>query len=166
MDEQNRQDEIKHHAERQAESRKRWARGPWDNEQTDREEFEHLGLSCIVQRGGSGAWCGYVGISPGHRLHGMGYSGTYDAAGEYTGSPVADLNIHGGITYADKCSGSVCHIPKPGQPEDVWWLGFDCAHYRDLTPTNGDYTGWDGIYRDIEWVKEETRRLAEQLVAQ
>jgi hypothetical protein len=51
------------------------------------------------------------------------------------------IYVHGGLTFADSCSdevredgGGICHIPYPGRPADVWWLGFDCAHCDDLSP--------------------------------
>ena len=28
----------------------------------------------------------------------------------------------------------ICHIPDQGEPDDVWWLGFDCLHGGDLAP--------------------------------
>lgn len=160
MKPESREENIQAHSARMAEDRKHWGPGPWEFEKSNREEFEHLGLPCIVQRGGSGAWCGYVGISPGHPLHGKSYGGRYEGE-EYVPSPVSDLRVHGGITYASECAGSICHIPKPGEAEDVWWLGFDCAHYQDRTPGLADLGG--DIYWDLDLVKAETRRLAEQL---
>ena len=29
---------------------------------------------------------------------------------------------------------SRCHIPLPGESDNVWWLGFDCGHYMDVQP--------------------------------
>lgn len=160
-----REEGIAGHAARMAKARKSpyWKRGPWDSE-PDREEFEHLGLPCIIQRGGGGAWCGYVGIVPGHPLHGKGYGGHYEGE-EYVFSPVSELRVHGGITYAESCRGGVCHAPRPGEPAELWWLGFDCAHYMDLTPTNSDYADYGAWYWNAADAKRETRRLAEQLKA-
>src|SRR5215510_304522 len=34
----------------------------------------------------------------------------------------------------------ICHTPSPGEPDNVWWLGFDCCHLGDLYPkTHGRY---------------------------
>src|SRR5690606_18441494 len=29
---------------------------------------------------------------------------------------------------------SVCHVADAGEPDHVWWFGFDCAHCDDLSP--------------------------------
>jgi hypothetical protein len=111
----------------------------------------------------SGHWCGYVAVPPGHPCHGCGY----DAA------VVEEVEVHGGLTYAARCSGTICHVPKPGTSDDVWWFGFDCAHVLDLVPahraldrfldrTRPDRISHD-VYRDQAYVEAETRRLAEQL---
>lgn len=161
--------EIGAYEKRAAEWRKNWARGEWDNE-PNREEFEHAGLPCILQRGPSGAWCGYVGISPGHPLHGIGYSGTTDKDGNYSSSPVSDLDVHGGITYAEHCAGSICHVPKPGESEHAWWLGFDCAHSGDLSPKSLKFDEDNGYgpspyetYKTMSYARRQTERLAKQL---
>lgn len=141
-------------------ARETWPPGPpWDNE-PDREEFEHAGLPCIVNRATAGAWCGYVAVPPGHPFHGK----------DYNHEDVEGLDVHGGLTYANACQGKICHVPKPGEPDDVWWFGFDCNHYRDVAPgmlafgmEHGLTSGLDGIYRDIHYVKAETKQLAEQL---
>lgn len=103
-----------------------------------------------------GAWCGYVGVPPGHPWHGQPYDDV-------------DAGVHGGLTYAEACQGSVCHVPKPGEPDDVWWLGFDCGHYQDAVPAmiamGYRSLGLDGTYRDQAYVTAETKRLADQAMA-
>lgn len=127
--------------------RSTWGKGPWDSE-PDREEFQHEGFPCLVNRGGMGAWCGYVAVPPGHWAYGKGYSSV-------------NVSVHGGLTYAGQCSGSICHVPAPGEPDDVWWLGFDANHWCDLAPDSR--LGSHGEYRDIEYVKEQCRELVAQL---
>lgn len=127
-----------------------WGPGPWQDE-PDRVEFEHLGFPCLMVRQKShGGWCGYVAVPPGHPWHGAGYD--------------LDVEIHGGITYGEKCAGEICHVPKPGEPDDVWWLGFDCAHAWDFSPAR-DRT-WprfgDEVYRTAAYVRGQCARLAEQ----
>lgn len=132
-----------------AKARKGWRKGPWDHE-PDRKEFKHAGLDCLLQRTPMGHWCGYVGVGREHPLHGA--SGSDRRTDE--------LEVHGGITYARACNGVVCHKPAPGEPDALWWFGFDCAHFGDLSP------GWKtGVYRDIDYVEQQTRHLAEQLAA-
>lgn len=132
--------------------RSKWSSGPWDNE-PDRVDFEHAGLPCLLLRNPFGAWCGYAAVPPGHPLHG-------------TDADDAELDVHGGVTYADRCQSPICHVPKPGEPDDVWWFGFDCAHFRDLVP--GMPLGLlppHGIYRDVNYARTETESLAAQLRA-
>ena len=127
--------------------RSTWGRGPWDAE-PDRVEFEHAGLPCLLRRNRSGVWCGYAAVPPDHPWHGTHYD-------------EVPVDVHGGLTYADACQGSICHVPKPGEPDNVWWFGFDCANLGDLVP--GLWA--DGDYRDMAYVRTETTRLAQQLAA-
>jgi len=66
-----------------------------------------------------------VAVPPGHPFHGKGWKEVED-----------HLEIHGGITYAEACAGHICHVPEPGEPDNVWWLGFDCAHAFDRRPAS------------------------------
>lgn len=144
--------------------------GPWDDE-PDREEWRAFGLPCLVRRGPSGAWCGYVGLPSSHPYHGVSYSDPLCGhAGCYDHN--IDVYVHGGLTYAASCDGDettgICHVPQEGEEDNVWWLGFDCAHAGDLTPKHDGLlsrfaTEHGYTYRDIAYVKGETTRLAEQL---
>lgn len=133
-----------------------WRRGAWDSE-PDKIQWKDAatGLPCLIVRGPSGALCGYAGVSSSHPLHGQ----SYDAADE--------IEVHGGLTYSDGCGhgredSGICHKPSPGEPDNVWWFGFDCAHYGDLSPRH-DREYADGIYRDVAYVTREVARLALQL---
>ncbi len=47
----------------------------------------------------------------------------------------------------------------------IWWLGFDCSHYDDYTPSYSKLRIREhGEYRDIEYVKAEIESLAAQLM--
>lgn len=93
------------------------------------------------------------------------------------GQMVGEIEVHGGLTYSDKCTGKICHVPEPGESDDVWWFGFDCAHAGDYLPAFerrddpvlglGCKTGWGGVieYRDIPYVQAECATLAKQLAA-
>ena len=145
-----------------------WGPGEWQDE-PDRLEWRHAsGLPCLVVRGPLGALCGYVGVPPEHPL----YMRDYDDC---------DVRAHGGLTYSDHCQGKICHKPGPGEERDIWWLGFDCGHYRDITPSTRALlakvdpfgiarrellTYGDGeTYRTIGYVRAEVERLAEQVAA-
>ncbi len=141
--------------------------GPWQSE-PDRVEFEHEGFTCLLVRGGS-SWCGYVGVAPGHPWHGKNYDEVQ--APNEDGEPDY-VNVHGGLTYSAECGGSVCHVPKPGEPEHLWWLGFDCAHSGDLCAyeliegRRDRFNGhWYDTYKTVEYTRRETVRLADQAKA-
>lgn len=103
--------------------RESWGPGPWQDE-PDLVEWRHeSGLPCLVVRGPTGAWCGYVGVPGSHPWFGHEY-------GQHEGLDGA----HGGLTFSGPCGGHICHVARPGEPEHVWWFGFDCAHAFDLAP--------------------------------
>lgn len=143
-----------------------WGEGAWQAE-PDKLQWidEATDLDCLIVRNRMGGLCGYVGLPPGHPLHGQA---------DYMD---IDVDVHGGLTFADSCheegavESSICHVPFPGRPDNVWWLGFDCGHWMDLLPAMvaheqalgfppvpGDY-----VYRDVAWVRAECARLAQQL---
>jgi hypothetical protein len=141
-----------------------WGQGPWLSE-PDRLQWidSATGLSClIVRQSTSGHLCGYVAVPPGHPAHGTDYSGMYDCT-----------EVHGGLTYSNSCEGTVCHVPEPGQPDNVWWFGFDCAHGEDFSPGSEAFFAKRGLhfdnshktYRTVEYVKAECSNLAQQLAA-
>ena len=133
----------------------RLVQGPWKGE-PDKIQWQDpdTGLPCLMVRGPVGAWCGYVGVPRSHPAYGV----HYDAVG--------DVDAHGGLTFAGPCQENrdgVCHVPDPGEPDDVWWLGFDCAHVGDRCPSLRVTIGDE--YRDMVWVREEVTDLARQLGA-
>lgn len=137
----------------------KWPRGEWDAE-PDKMQWQDdaTGLPCLVVRGPVGALCGYVGVAEGHPLHGKSYS---DDA-------VYDVRVHGGLTFDGPCQErehGICHIPAPGDPDPVWWFGFDCAHGGDKAPAYDHGILSDGDYRNLAYVQNECRELAEQLKA-
>jgi hypothetical protein len=147
----------------------KWDDGPWKSEPDKAQWIDAAtGLDCLIHRGPSGALCGYVGVPPGHRFHGSDYSAVlFDTEDGDSSYP----EVHGGLTFSDSCAETtredgrgICHIPEPGRPADVWWLGFDCAHSGDLCPSYD--RSWEyGTYRDLEYVKREVESLARQLAA-
>lgn len=137
----------------------KWGDGPWLDE-PDRLEFRHQGLPCLITRNPvMGNLCGYVAVPPGHPWHSK------------SDPPVVD--VHGSCNYANACSGHICHVPEPGESDNVWWFGFDCAHGHDFVP--GYMMAFPsellpklfttGTYRDLPYVDSQVRSLAEQLHA-
>lgn len=102
-------------------------------------------MDCLIVENGMGFLCGYVAVTEGHPAFQKDYNDV-------------DVNVHGGLTYADFCqeNGKICHVPLPGRPHKVWWLGFDCAHGWDI-PRLG------GTLKDETYVKAECESLAKQL---
>ncbi len=158
--------------------------GPWMTEPDKVVWKTAAGLPGMIVRNKSGNLCGYVAVTKGHPCYEDSYLSRYekDADGEddYNRplpNPVDDLRVHGGITYGNKCGGHICHVPEPGDPDDVWWLGFDCAHSGDWSWSDAapylkdlrklpapDGSPWPAdVYRDLSYVRHEVESLAEQL---
>lgn len=166
-----------------------WGEGPWQDE-PDKIQWkdEASGFACLVKRNHHGAWCGYVGLPPQHPFYEKGYSEVYELSPKW--GEDGYLDIHGGLTYSNHCAegpeeSSICHVPDPGEPDDVWWLGFDCAHSGDLVPrmvadnrrraleaieTTGSSWPWGELpgeppdrYRDVTYARGEVTSLAAQL---
>lgn len=102
--------------------------------------FMHAGFRCEVRRNPHlGTLCGYMDIPPCHPWYGLDYGAIHERHPQ--------LDVHGGLTYADK-------------NDDYWRIGFDCAHAGDLIP--GFETNFPGeTYRDQTYVERELRLLAE-----
>lgn len=143
-------------------NKKDWGPGPWRDE-PDRHEFRCLGLPCLAARNTdvTGSWCGYVGIPKGHSLYGKHYRDL-------------SLDVHGGLTFSSECSGHICHVPKKGESDHVWWVGFDCSHGNDISPAmvllENKVLGLPNpfrkkfqSYKDLNYVKKQIRRLARQV---
>ena len=96
------------------------------------------------------------------------------------------LNAHGGITftnfgerYPEFPERGVYHESSPGEtePERVWWIGFDCAHYGDMQPFMLLTEMWMNppfdntiilddpnlTYKDFEYVRNECKKIVDQL---
>ncbi len=189
---------MESYGSRLAKARAEWPAGPW-TEEPDRLEWRRHGMPCLVLRNGQGAWCGYVGVAPGHPLHGVEYGQETPAlaealekrkgspiganpsmaimlaclSGEVKPTPDLVIQVHGGLTFSSACRGPICHVPAEGEPENVWWFGFDCIHSGDISPFDAvmarDRPEWfyklngHDVYRDIVYARAETESLADQL---
>ena len=138
----------------------KWGEGPWlDEPEKVQWADPATGLPCLARRNvRMGQWCGYVGVAEGHPLF---------------GTDGDDLEVHGGVTFTSTCSDegdeseAICHVPGEGDPDHVWWFGWDCGHASDQIPYMAHVDPdlkWPGEeYRTLAWVKAECARLAEQL---
>lgn len=143
-----------------------WPSGEWDSE-PDKMQWpdETTGLPCLaVRHPRSGHWCGYVGVAEGHPMFQKGYDD-------------CEPEAYWGLTFADMCrpgeteTTGICHVPAAGEPEHVWWLGFDCAHCDDFSPRDaarfndgypfGQIEGTS--YKTLGFVRNQCARLAAQL---
>lgn len=146
----------------------------WDSE-PDKVHWKDsaTGMDCLAVRSPTrGNWCGYVAVREGHPAFGKDYGEARRADGDY-------LEAHGGLTFSGFCDPhegagperGICHVPYPGDPDHVWWLGFDCAHAWDYSPDDLKRSaegypwtiGHDQQYRTLNFVKRECAQLAAQL---
>jgi hypothetical protein len=144
---------------------------------------------CAVIFSDMGHRCGYVGITDKHPLFGLNYSDSHaclelDDSWErrsiddrtpmipllcYSfGRPISldiCINVHGGITYADR--DSLYPVTNGG----LWWFGFDCGHYNDARDFSDPLTHetyrncyiHQGIIRTLDYCVSECNKMANQL---
>jgi hypothetical protein len=144
-----------------------WGDGPWQGE-PDKEQWTDpaTGYACLLKRSSfSGSLCGYVGVPEGHPWHGRSPAGIAPGGRELT---YGELCQEGPDEY------TICHVPGPGEPDALYWLGFHCGYIRDIQPgreARDREHGWPPIrdggetYKTAEYVKEECARLAAQAAA-
>lgn len=148
--------------------RSRWPRGAWDSEPDQaRWTDEDTGLACLAKRHRQkGHWCGYVGVDSRHSWYGVSQAELEDAA-----------EIHGAVTFAGRCdegpvAQTACHAEEPGEPDELWWIGFHCHHAWDCSPVDlveeaarGEWVAREAgeDYRTLGYVQSECRRLARQM---
>jgi len=124
-------------------------------DEPDRDEFEYAGLKCLILRHPEiGHLCGYVAVPKGYLCYGRHHDHLpYD--------DIFPIQVHGGLTWSKSGDGKTW-------PEGYWWLGFDCAHAWDLAPymlglIPHTPIGIHGTYRNLQYVREETGKLASQI---
>jgi len=108
-------------------------------------EFEYAGLKCLILRDKFLFLGGYVGLPPGHPH----YEKHFKDIG---------VEVHGGLTFSGRGDGE-------RREKGYWWVGFYCDRPGDRVPAR-EYPDRGGeVYRDIEYVRGEVKKLAEQLRA-
>lgn len=174
-----------------------WGDGPWEHEPDKMQwQDEATGLPCMVLRNFMGVWCGYVGVTEGHPWYQVEYDGCPISCKEEDCDHRLDmvLRVHGGLTFSSSCQEvgpmekRICHVPGHGEPDNVWWFGFDCGHAFDFIPefevgevprllgeqpdlpnlmaqlsTGRDRFGLPVAYRTLDYVREQCVALARQL---
>jgi len=128
------------------------------------KQFNYKGFECVVLGVSAGHRCGYISVSePSEYMLEDAYS--------------LDFDVHGGITY-----GSSSNEYPIQSDEEIFWLGFDCAHYMDAkdmnllkelaSPDQYDYAlemelkfpMRDQVVRTTDYVEEQLKSLADQII--
>ena len=126
-----------------------WSEGPWMDEPDQiRWDDESTKLPCLIFRGELGQLNGYVGVQK-HPYYNL----------PYDDAKIEALQVHFGVNLAGTHS----------EYGDIWWFGFDCAHYTDVIPkllASMKSSFPDAVYRDIEYVTKQCEQLAQQLLSQ
>jgi hypothetical protein len=118
----------------------------------------HKGYQWITVHNMMGYRCGYVRLPKGHPWHSKDYCDVD-----------REVNVHGGLTFGE------ADTPCDGEgKDDAWWIGFDCAHSRDLPDDTLPYDKrlpWDSFdksnktkatVKDQAYVETECKRLCSQ----
>lgn len=132
-----------------------WGAGPWEDE-PDLVAWTHKGVPCLVVRSPvTGSFCGYTAVTPQH-IH---YR-------RDCGKP--NVECHGGLTYSGEIEGF---------GGEVWWFGFDTAHFGDYLPAImgpglgralgleiAGIAGRATTYKALPYVRAEVESVAVQLM--
>lgn len=101
-----------------------------------------------------GHLCGYLGVPLAHPW-----------AKYQTNDWDIPANVHGGITFSAVSTKDKPHLDYDGQPYpsdipmDIFWVGFDCAHW-------GDWTKYSFDSKDHKWTRDEVFSELTQLAEQ
>lgn len=139
-----------------------WAPGPWDDEPDKVTWVDPVSkLDCMMIRNDHGSWCGYAGVPEGHPFFGKDCDECLQNPPcdkpycEHDAATIAQ-SAHGGLTFSGPCQTGehaiICHVPRDGRPDTVWWFGFDCAHAWDLSP--GLSALLDNVYLETGQIRE------------
>lgn len=144
-----------------------------------------------------GHYCGYIAVPSGHPWYGQDYNDlnvrvhgglTYGHASHYghalelarLTARISDCQESGDepmrVFYQRHLNAESEHAGEecenlPSHSLDLWWFGFDCAHYLDASSPEYNarmrtlIPGWPdetGIFRDRDYVYAEIESLAQQ----
>lgn len=128
----------------------------WDSE-PDYEDGVFFGLPCFIRRHAHFKTLnGYVGVDKTNPYFEKEYGGLH-------------FDVHGGLTFSSGGTHGVFGYQ--------WWFGFDCGHVFDFQPGMFEHYNSigvgcspeltriysEGIYRNIEYVRDQCVGLASQL---
>lgn len=120
----------------------------WDEPDVWEETIN--GYYCCARRNHAKAWCGYVRVPSDHPM-----------------VPNENLDCHGDVTWNSDRAPWMNAADK-----GFHWYGFDCLHYLDLSPRDAfkeavNHDSWKTgyLYRNLKYVQENIRSLAQQLKA-
>gem|GEM_PF-1850641 len=114
---------------------------PWLKE-PNRYIEDYKGLKILIRRHPVMLHlCGFVGVPKEHKFYGVSYEA------------IRGIDVHGGLSFSGEIEGE----------GNYWWFGFNCAHEEDYCPCQPiQFAGQ--VYRDFNYVLNETRKLAEQII--
>ncbi|MFH1624082.1 MAG: hypothetical protein ABID54_02870 [Pseudomonadota bacterium] len=116
-------------------------------DELNRQEFEHAGLKCLILRDKFLYLSGYAALPEGHPYFGKHFKDI-------------PIRVHKGLTSSGQGDGD-------NREKGYWWVGFSCERPGDLVPARPrtEYTSGGEVYRNFEYVKDEVKKLAEQMAA-
>src|SRR4030042_4700792 len=112
----------------------------WLNE-ANKVEFEHAGSKCLLLRDKFLFLGGYVGVKEGHPCYGKHFKDI-------------TARVHQGLTFTGQGDGD-------RREKGYWWVGFYCDRPGDFVPARRNPDRGGEIYRDLEYVRDCTKSLAE-----
>ena len=127
-----------------------------------------FGIPCLLLRNpDTGNWCGYVKMPLNSTYIYNESIKSWDSIESWDLIQSWGLEVHGEVTYVGSINTDV--LPKVRPPEfseGGLWVGFDCAHWKDLIPSKiilGDRVWDEDVYRTIEYAFNECTNLARQV---
>lgn len=143
-------------------------------------------IICCDDEGRKTHRCGYIGVPPGHFLHGIAENENVAKLKELSlratlgqkspvfaliagvgapegssirHSPDVVFDCHGGITY----SGNGYFLPKGSAFEHYWFFGFDCRHCEDDEIEPAENYRSDLEAKSLDFCIEQCESLAQQI---
>ena len=113
-------------------------------EEPNKEDFEHAGIRCLILRDRFMWLGGYVGLEEGHPHYGKHFR------------DIEVDGVHMGLNFSGRGDGEK-------REAGLWWIGFYCDRPGDYVPGRLDNLKGGEIYRDINYVRGEVKKLAEQM---